>query len=453
MHCVLYLPLWVVALVGFSLAGGAAPGPEAAPRDSFPPVSGVEALRGSLRPLPDGRLELYYDWSDPAQLADWRVVGGEEPRVADGELQLAGRETHSLRHVASFVGPIEAAGTWRIHQALGDNGHCGIGLCAAPWSGYWLHLRDRLQDFYRLDSAPAFLASLRARFRDGTGHTFHFARSGSGLWAWLDRTTRLRAADAAYQQGAVLLRAWRVRAGFRGVWLLGRLDPQWLALNPKLAGQIQAIRLDATRLRGIAIPRPATATESAATAAMPAERTASPALAGEQPALPVTPGERVTFAGKPLSIEAEAATRVGAVQVERDETASGGRFVWEPRGEGDGQYGRPGSRVVLHVAVNQPCAAYLWARVRSPSANANSFFFAVAPEGAANPNLKPWHLAPRPGWHWEPYNVASITDQGSTKPSAIQLQPGGNAIIIAVRERATALDKLCLSETPDPPAE
>jgi hypothetical protein len=44
-------------------------------------------------------------------------------------------------------------------------------------------------------------------------------------------------------------------------------------------------------------------------------------------------------------------------------------------------------------------------------------------------------------------------DEGSTKPSPIQLQPGVNSLVFAVRERAVALDKLYLSESPEPPAQ
>jgi hypothetical protein len=162
----------------------------------------------------------------------------------------------------------------------------------------------------------------------------------------------------------------------------------------------------------------------------------------------------VAYTGKPLFIEAEAApVRLGALEVAKDDAASGGCFVWEPRGEDDAQYGKPSSRLVFHVLVQQPVSVYLWARVRSPSSSANSFFFAVAPEGTESPDLRPWHLAPQPGWHWEPYNAASGVDAGSAKPSAIALQPGVNALILAVRERAVALDKLYLSESPEPPGQ
>ena len=40
-----------------------------------------------------------------------------------------------------------------------------------------------------------------------------------------------------------------------------------------------------------------------------------------------------------------------------------------------------------------------------------------------------------------------------SKPSAIAFQPGVNALILAVRERAVALDKLYLSESPEPPGQ
>ncbi|MBM4038188.1 MAG: hypothetical protein FJ290_06695 [Planctomycetes bacterium] len=575
------LLLWLAA-ASAALAG------EGAPEPPFAPATGLEALRGDVRPLPDGRLELYYDWTDPAQLADWRVVAGPEPQVAEGELCLGSEESHTLRHAAAFLGAVEVAGTCRIREGLGVRGHVGVALCAAPWRGYWLLMRDGEQALYREDASPAFLGIYRERLRDEADHAFHFARQGNLAQAWLDRTVHLRGRDAAHHQGSVVLRAWRVRAGLRGVWLLGRPEAQWLAANPGVARQLEALGLyaggvaalrplwetcqhaaalakakalvaeepyakspvaakwtvadaqaladlwqaaeagagtlkpgDVVRAGGaegtfqrredallivrvgdtelpkklasfqgeelLALAARARAPEAgrdrlalallrlhggtAQVAAVRADLALAqeagvdvarhrslaiprpPTAARAAPPQPVT-GEKVAYAGKPLFIEAEAAAmRLGALEVERDETASGGRFVWEPRGEGDAQYGKPSSRVVFHVLVQQPTTVYLWARVRSPSSDANSFFFAVAPEGVESPSLRAWHLAPGPGWHWEPYDASSEVDAGSTKPSAIALQPGVNALILAVRERAVALDKLYLSESPEPPGE
>lgn len=579
-----------LALLALCAAGGEAPpvpGP-AQPEAAFPHISGLAALRGDLRALPDGRLEAYYDWSDPAQLADWRPEAGPQPQVADGELRLGGEDSHTIRYAVPFVGPVEAAATWRIHEELAPQGHLGIALCAAPWQGYWLYVRERGQELYREGVPPAFLASSDARLRGGTAHTLHFARAGNLLRAWLDEAASLRATDATHHRGSLLLRAWRVRAGLNGVWLMGRPEPAWLAANPGVAGQLDALRLyqggvgllgplwekgqhaaalarakalaaeeplaksppaakwlvedaaaiaefwaaaeaglaklkpgdplriggedtafqkyeggiltvrlgeadlprrpaalqgeelaavaararppdarrdlfalallrlhggpadpaavlaalaaaqkagaDVSRHRGLAIPRPPTAAR----------------LAPPQPAT----GEKAIFAGKPLFLEAEAApVREGAMQVERHEAASGGRFVHEPREPGTPQYGKPTSRVAFHVFVAQPTAAYLWARVLAPSSEANSFFFGVAPEGVDSPALRPWHLAPRPGWHWEPYNASSGVDVGSIRPSELLLQPGINSIVIGVRERGTGLDRLYLSPSPEPPGE
>jgi len=582
----LHLARVLLAAAGLSLGGEAAPRAQAPPPPPFPPVSGLAALRGDLRPAPDGRVELYYDGSDPAQLGDWRVEAGPAPRMADGELRLGSEESHTLRHVMDFLGAVDVAGSCRVAESLGSHGHCSVGLHGGPGRGYWLNLREWRPELYREDGHAALLATAEARLRQGLAHPFHFACAGSQLRAWLGQGVRLRAPDGAYHQGSVLLRAWRVRAGFRGVWLMGRPDPQWLAANPGAAGQLEALRLyhggvgvlrplwqssqhaealakakalaaeeacakapaaakwlvedaqavadfwqaveaalarlkpgdplqaggvpttfrkyeqglllvraggadvpkklaslsdgellalgarvrqaeggrdhlalalprlggdgadaaavlaglelarkagaDVARHRGLLIPRPATA-----------EKSGLP---------PPAAGQRVAFEGKPLYIEAEAAVvRVGAMEVGRDEAASGGRFVWEPPDEDGGQYGKPSSRVVFHVLANEPATAYLWARVRSPSSSANSFFVAVAPEGVESPSLKAWHLAPKAGWHWEPYNVGSGVDEGSTRPSPVPLQPGVNALVFAVRERAVGLDRLYLSHGPEPP--
>lgn len=240
------LLLWLAA-ASAALAG------EGAPEPPFAPATGLEALRGDVRPLPDGRLELYYDWTDPAQLADWRVVAGPEPQVAEGELCLGSEESHTLRHAAAFLGAVEVAGTCRIREGLGVRGHVGVALCAAPWRGYWLLMRDGEQALYREDASPAFLGIYRERLRDEADHAFHFARQGNLAQAWLDRTVHLRGRDAAHHQGSVVLRAWRVRAGLRGVWLLGRPEAQWLAANPGVARQLEALGLYAG---GVAALRP-----------------------------------------------------------------------------------------------------------------------------------------------------------------------------------------------------
>ena len=115
---------------------GQRPRPEAA----SPPVTGLDGAAGDVRPLPTGGIGCTR-WSDPAQLADWRVVAGPEPQVAEGDPRL--RLSQHTRHVAAFLGAVEAAGTCCIREELGAHGHVGVGdLSAAPWRGYWLLMRD-----------------------------------------------------------------------------------------------------------------------------------------------------------------------------------------------------------------------------------------------------------------------------------------------------------------------
>jgi len=571
----------VLSASGFA-AGASAPKP--APAPSYRQVTRLPSLRGAVHPLADGRVELYYDWSTGAQLADWRVVAGEAPLTRKGALLLTGRETNTLRHVAEFIGSVEAAATCRTIEELGPNGHASVALHAGPWRGYWLNLRGDGPEVYREDARAAVLAFAPARLRVGTAHTCHFARSGNLLRAWLDETVRLRAYDAAYHQGAVLLRAWRVRAGFAPMWLLGRFAPKWLAANPAVARQLDALRLyhagvdvlrpllaqgkyaealakakalaggqpiaaspaakwlvaDAAALEGLvqataaaaAALKPgeklrvdgaeatfqrfergllileregvttsrrplalrddellallaraepgaaarhrfgllllrladgrshtaATISETVAEAeagdparllglAIPRPRTAEKLLAVQQ----VT-GKRLAFTGEPVFFEAEGASAMmGELRIGSDAAASGGRFVWEPRAEGQDQYGKPSSRLVFRIFVEEPRTAYLWARVRATTSNSNSWFLGLAPEGTDSPPLRPWHLAPQPGWHWQPYSRRSAVDRGSSTPSPIQLQPGVNVLVLAVRERATGLDRLYLSPSPEPP--
>jgi len=571
-----------------AVAGEPAPEAPPPPDPSVQTTSGLARFHGAAHVLPDGRVEFHYDWSDPAQLGDWRPSPGAEPRIVDGELRLGGLESKALTHAASFHGSLEVAGTWQNHEELHDHGHCGIALCGAPWRGYWLLLRDWRQTLYRMDGEPIALASSEARFRTSARHTFHFARLGNWLRAWVDGALRMRASDSRYHDGLVVVRAWGAHVGLRDLWLMGRPEPQWLARNPDAAKQLRELRVYASGVetlgptweKGAYAQAPA---EAKALTAQP-PYTASPAAAkwlaedaealaalwqaveagaakvkageavraggaegafvkceggsiflrrGEEtlarklaslhdgellalaqrartldpgrdhvalallrlhgappdPAraraalalalkagldvsrhrgllIPRPPtaeargavkrskGEPLAFTGKPLFVEAEAASALVPPMVAAgDPGASGGQFVWEPATAGQGQYGNQAGRAVFHVLVDEERTAHLWARVRAPSNDANSFRVAVVPGETTSGNLVVWHLAARGQWTWQPFNVASGVDLGSTQPSALKLQPGVNSIIIAVRERAAAVDRICLSASPDAPVE
>ena len=525
---ILILVLGAAALCG----GEAPPKAPAEPEAAYPLVRDLAGLQGAVWATGGGRVELFYDWSDAAQLADWLPLAGGPARLAEGELRLGGDESHALRHVAAFAGPVEIAGSWRVDEELDPRGHVGVGLCAAPWRGYWLLLGDGQQSLYRESGLPAFLATGDGRIPNGSPHRFHFARPGAKLRVWLDGERALHSPDPAFDGGAVVLRTWRARAGLRSVWIAGHLAPQWLAANPSVARQLDAMRLyaagfdalrplwrekryadavaaaksppgqqagasapgvvkwlteDAEALAGLPfaqqVAKPETPRDHLAVALLRLIA-APPDLAGARAELalakaggidvsrhrgltmarPETAGPvavavqggggRLTFAGKPLAIEAEQASLVvPPMQVDRDEEASGGRFVWEPLAPGQDQYGEPAARVVFHVVAAEESTAYLWVRVRTPSSNANSFRFGVIAGEAESGKLRDWHLAPRPGWHWEPYDAGAVVDKGGQRASPIQLQAGVNSIIIGSRERGAALDSLILSPTPDPPAE
>ena len=216
----------------------ATPAPPARPKPRV-----VAELHGLMHANSDGQLELYYDWSSPAQFDDWDLPEGMTPSVVEGELRFGGRRGMSLNHIVPFAGEAEVAGTWRILETHAENGHCAIGVCSAPWRCYWLFLRDWRQTIYRMDKQPRILGTSQARCQEGQAHTFHFARWGPTMRAWIDGKLLVRARDGQYGNGAVKLGSWRASVGIGGVWLRARPDPAWLKASPALAARIETLRL------------------------------------------------------------------------------------------------------------------------------------------------------------------------------------------------------------------
>ena len=172
--------------------------------------------------------------------------------------------------------------------------------------------------------------------------------------------------------------------------------------------------------------------------------------------MPRTPVERVrvkrsttpvlTFTGQPLTVEAEAAHLLyEPMQVERDPSASGNQFVWEPRKPDQGQFGDRNGRAVFYIRARETCTVHLWARVRSPDDAHNSFHVAIAPGRATRGRLREWHLPYHSEWTWAPYDAARSTARRNRRPVPMRLRAGLNSLIIAVRERATALDQIRIS--------
>ena len=157
--------------------------------------------------------------------------------------------------------------------------------------------------------------------------------------------------------------------------------------------------------------------------------------------------EPLTFTGGKLTIQAEDPDRlVEPMEIGEDGRASGNQFVWEPRKPGREQFSERDARVVYYVRCDQDRQVSIYARVRARSDDENSLLLAVEPGRKTTGALKEWHFAPKPVWVWAPFGVGTRADRTATKATPVQLREGTNSIIIAVRERNTALDCIRLTE-------
>ncbi|MFW6162115.1 MAG: hypothetical protein ACODAJ_05055 [Planctomycetota bacterium] len=153
------------------------------------------------------------------------------------------------------------------------------------------------------------------------------------------------------------------------------------------------------------------------------------------------------FEGGKLTIEAEEPNRLyPPLETGEDEQAGGDGFIWEPRRPGQEQFSSDKPRAVFYVRCDQDCEVSLYARVRAPSNDQNSLFLAVERGARTKGELAAWHFAPNPQWAWAAFAAGSGADRTAEEPSPVRLRKGLNSIIIAVRERNTALDRIRLIE-------
>ena len=154
-------------------------------------------------------------------------------------------------------------------------------------------------------------------------------------------------------------------------------------------------------------------------------------------------GEQPVYTGEPLTIEAEEADLCYApMRVAKSESASGDAFLWEPLEPGQEQFSEGDARAVYYVRAERECWVSLWARVRTPTDSANSLFLTVEAGKATGGRRRQWHFAPNRSWQWAAFDARGGADRAGRNPTPIQLKPGINSIVIAVRERLTALDAI-----------
>jgi len=225
--------------------------PEAPPRPPLPALDqpratpappATERFHGALRVLPDGRVELSYDFASAAELRDWRPAAGDEPSVAFGEARLGGPRGNCIMYIAPFAGDIEIAGTWRQLQALQADGDCSINFCNLGADRYYGVSLASFETKIFKNNGRNRLATQPWDCVAGRSHRFRIERLGEAIRVWVDDQLVAGATDGDYTSGSVGVGAWYSLTAIEDIRITGRLDPSWLARNPGAVAQIEAAR-------------------------------------------------------------------------------------------------------------------------------------------------------------------------------------------------------------------
>ena len=207
--------------------------------EARPTPEAAGPLHGRVNPLPDGRVELLYDFLKPGELADWRHTSGGAPSLAGGAVNFGGPGGNSIMHTASFSGDIEISGRWRVLKSFQAECDCSVNFCNSGERYYGVSLASHEQKIFK-DNGWNRLRQRQATCPHGVSHTFRIARAGASIKVWVDGQFCLEAADRDYTSGSLGLGSWFTSAAIEEFRILGRLAPEWLAANPRAGEQLEA---------------------------------------------------------------------------------------------------------------------------------------------------------------------------------------------------------------------
>ncbi|NQT88411.1 DUF1080 domain-containing protein, partial [bacterium] len=222
---------------------GEAPAPPAPPGPPVKPA-GVSVFHGAVSRLPDGRVELRYDWSDEAQLRDWQTGAPDKRRVMPGGVRIEGgpNQSRDVGTSAPFVGDIDVTMKCRVVETHGGEACPSITICGEPGRAYGISLTSERQYVWRGERRyENAIKTAKGPFAKGEDHTVRVSREADRIRAWIDGRLTHDVTDASYAKGPVNLGSWNVTALFGDVRIVGSLDPAWLAANPEAQKQIDAI--------------------------------------------------------------------------------------------------------------------------------------------------------------------------------------------------------------------
>lgn len=143
-------------------------------------------------------------------------------------------------------------------------------------------------------------------------------------------------------------------------------------------------------------------------------------------------------------IEAEHGTWRTPIDVESDDAASNGRYLWateEPSSQGSEE-----GLVRFRFEVNHTDDYAVWGRVIAPSSSNNSFFIAMDGAGFEiwdidAPDKKQASLP----WSWEQVHVRESRNAAGQNPTMYPLERGVHSLALKNREAGTRIDRLLIT--------
>jgi len=139
-----------------------------------------------------------------------------------------------------------------------------------------------------------------------------------------------------------------------------------------------------------------------------------------------------------IALEAESASLVSPMVWNSDATASGGKYVWVPNGQGNNLSSTATTGVATYnFNVTAAGSFRVWALVKTATSNDNDFWIKV--DSAA---YQTWSSAVTSAWAWD--KLAA----GSTDPLTWNLTPGAHSLKIRWREDGAKIDRIYITSNP-----
>jgi len=198
-------------------------------------------FHGAVRLLPDGRVELRYEFANPEHLRDWPEWVKNPPKIVGGEARIGPGFGVGGANVATFAGDIEVEGTWCLREAVGPEASCGLNLCAPLGRFYGIVLRAGNQKIIK-DSGVNVIGWGTGQPTNGEPHAVRCVRAGKTLKVWIDGELRMDSTDPDHTRYAVGVGAWNARVGYKDMRIVGRLDPEWLEAHAGAAKQLAGLQ-------------------------------------------------------------------------------------------------------------------------------------------------------------------------------------------------------------------